>query len=147
MLTNHTNIANRLATRRLKPAERRLLARDIMTPEPLTIESTTSIRDALHLMAVLKIRHLPVVDAGTPTGIISDRDVRVFAAEASASVRNVGSVIDGQLISVELSAPLKRVSDAMIEHHVDAIAVLDRDGKLAGIVSYVDVLRALAHCL
>jgi acetoin utilization protein AcuB len=48
---------------------------DVMTPEPVTIESVSSLDRALELMDRLDIRHLPVLEDGRLAGILSDRDV------------------------------------------------------------------------
>jgi CBS domain-containing protein len=54
---------------------------DVMTRDLVTASSDTPVREAARLMAHHWIRHLPVVDAGKPVGIISQRDVTgVFAA-------------------------------------------------------------------
>jgi acetoin utilization protein AcuB len=119
-----------------------------MTPEPVTIDAATSINDAQHLMSVIKIRHLPVVDGKKVIGMLSDRDVRGFASEATFAERSVGSIIDGEVFSVEPSTSLQTLADTMIEHHVGALVVVDHQTEaIVGIVSYVDVLRALKLCL
>ena len=127
---------------------RRLLAHDIMTPEPVTVDVATSIAAAHHLMSTLKIRHLPVVDGKKVLGMLSDRDMRGFLSDATFTERSVGSVIDGPVFRVTPSAALQTIADTMIENHVGALAVIDtQTNSLVGVISYVDVLRALRLCL
>ena len=45
-----------------------------MTPNPQTITADKPFRNALHLMYENGYRHVPVVDGGTPIGVISARD-------------------------------------------------------------------------
>jgi predicted transcriptional regulator len=49
--------------------------REWMTPNPETVEEDDSIAFAIHKMDIGGYRHLPVMEAGTPTGVISIRDV------------------------------------------------------------------------
>ncbi len=47
----------------------------IMTPNPITFESSTDITVAITVMSERKIRHLPVTEGGKITGIVSYRDL------------------------------------------------------------------------
>ena len=49
--------------------------RDIMTSDVLTIESEHSMEDCMKMMSDYHIRHLPVVENGTPIGMLSVMDV------------------------------------------------------------------------
>jgi CBS domain-containing protein len=51
------------------------LVRDFMTPNPETVASTDPLALALQKMDIGGYRHLPVVDAEQPVGVISVRDV------------------------------------------------------------------------
>lgn len=60
-----------------------------MTATPETITKSDSIAYAMHAMDVGGYRHLPVVDAGgTPTGIISARDIMRFLCVRYANSRD-----------------------------------------------------------
>jgi CBS domain-containing protein len=54
---------------------------DIMTPNPVTITSGTTIDKAAQLFATNKFLALPVVDNGTLLGIVSAKDVMKYLAE------------------------------------------------------------------
>jgi CBS domain-containing protein len=54
---------------------------DRMTRELATVESRTDIADAAQLMADRRIRHLPVMDKGSLSGVISIRDLTNWAVE------------------------------------------------------------------
>lgn len=48
----------------------------IMSADPVTLDSSATVAEALYLMSKGGFRHLPIVDeAGAPTGIISVKDV------------------------------------------------------------------------
>lgn len=60
--------------------------RDLMTPDPETIDATASVAFALHKMDLGGYRHLPVMDADDhPTGVISVRDILRFLTEEYAT--------------------------------------------------------------
>jgi CBS domain-containing protein len=47
----------------------------IMTPHPITFDSSTKISRAIEVMSEKKIRHLPVTEGGKLVGIVSYRDL------------------------------------------------------------------------
>lgn len=78
----------------------------VMTTDVVTISSTTTLHEAARLMAARWIRHLPVVDAGTVVGVVSQRDlVGVFAALAhdpeGLSLDNDDLVRQRRLVRIE----------------------------------------------
>jgi CBS domain-containing protein len=49
--------------------------RDFMTPDPVVLRADEPIAVAIHKMAVGDFRHIPIVDGGRPTGVVTARDV------------------------------------------------------------------------
>jgi acetoin utilization protein AcuB len=113
-------------------------AGDLMTEKPVTIPVTSTAGQAMRLLESLDIRHLPVLDAGELVGMISDRDLRGVATE-----ERIAELMAADVISVDTEADVAEVVDLMVEFKIGAVPVVDGDGFLAGIVSYIDVLRAL----
>ncbi|MEA2520029.1 MAG: hypothetical protein QOF49_2109 [Chloroflexota bacterium] len=56
------------------PVERRRIA-DLMTRDPVVLRHDETIAVAINKMAVGGFRHIPVVEDGRPTGVITARDV------------------------------------------------------------------------
>ena len=52
-----------------------MIARDVMTPNPLTVPPQASIAEAWEVMRELAVRHVPVVEDGAVVGMLSDRDL------------------------------------------------------------------------
>ena len=48
---------------------------ELMTHDPVILRSGDAVAVAIHKMAVGGFRHVPIVDGGTPTGVVSARDV------------------------------------------------------------------------
>jgi acetoin utilization protein AcuB len=132
-----------------------LTARDLMTEKPVTIRANATVRRAAELLQTLDIRHLPVVDeGGNLVGMLSDRDLRsvsipfVLGDEYVGTVRaaldaRVATIMNSDVLSVDEEADAAEVVDLMLDNKIGAVPVLDGDGALVGIVSYMDVLRAL----
>jgi len=133
-------------------------AKQLMTAHPHVLSETDSIADAMALASDHGVRHLPIVRDGKPIGVISDRDLRRVEGLLAADVDRRGladkllagramSLLEGEPVTIPLEATAKEVVDAMLEAHVGSLLVVDAHGALAGIVSYVDVLRALGSKL
>lgn len=136
-----------------------MTARDLMTPNPVTVSPRATIAEVWDLMRELEIRHVPVVEDGALVGMLSDRDLarldvaRLLTAEGADALRRelataVIEVMSSDVIFVELETELSDVIGLLIEHRVGAIPVVRPDTRdVVGIVSYVDVLRAVQDLL
>src|SRR5207244_12174706 len=52
-----------------------ITVRDVMTPKPDSVTAEDTLAFAVHKMDVGGYRHVPVVDNGRPTGVLSARDL------------------------------------------------------------------------
>jgi acetoin utilization protein AcuB len=130
-------------------------ARDVMTPNPITVAPQATLAEVWDIMREADIRHVPVARAGILIGMLSDRDLasldvgRVLTTEGADALRRtlgtpVVAAMSSDVISIGPEADLNDVIDLMIENKVGAIPVVLPDtGELVGIASYVDVLRAV----
>lgn len=132
-----------------------MIAQDIMTANPVSLSVSDTVRDALDLMHDRDFRHVPVVEGGELAGMVSDRDLRSYTLPLLEAVSNpetafqrldtpLSEVMQGGVVSVDLETPLSELIDLMVEHRVGAIPVVDVGGTLLrGIISYIDVLKAV----
>lgn len=131
----------------------RLVAADLMTENPRTVRVDDPIGEAVEAMQAMEVRHLPVVDdEGDLVGMLSDRDlgrrVHEFTEEDSAiralpfSRRPVSQYMTGSVIYVDPDTTVEEIVEKLLDERVGALPVVDGDGEVVGIVSYVDVLRA-----
>ena len=128
-------------------------AKSLMTPTPVTTSPDSALRDAIARMVDEDIRHLPVIDAaGKLVGMLSERDarsatgdLREFAEGAPDESDDpvVGSVMTRDPVAIELETPIEEIVEELIAGRYGALPVVDANSKLVGIVSYIDVLRAL----
>ncbi len=71
--------------------------RDIMTPNPICVEVTQTIGEAMAIMTHRRIRHLPVLDKGQLVGLISIGDVvKAVIAEQEYMIEQLERFVTGQ---------------------------------------------------
>ena len=136
-----------------------MIARDLMTPDPLTVIPQASIAEAWDVMRELAVRHVPVVEDGVLVGMLSDRDLarvdiaRVLRVEGADALREemetpIVEVMSSDVIAVEPETEVGEVISLLLEHKVGAVPVVEPGTReVVGIISYVDVLRALQELL
>ena len=129
-----------------------LTADELMTAEPKVVGDTASVGEAIELLEELDVRHLPVVDGeGNLVGMLSDRDLRPLADtnDPESWIRRmrtpVAELMTGGVICVTPDADMAEVIELMLEHRIGAIPVVDGEGQVVGIVSYVDILRTIVQ--
>ena len=120
-----------------------MIARDLMTPNPMTVTPQASVAEVWDLMRELEIRHVPVVQDGALVGMLSDRDLARLDI-AQMLPMPIIKVMSTDVIAVEPESELTEVVELLIEHKVGALPVIEPDSReVVGIVSYIDVLRAV----
>lgn len=142
-------------------------ARDLMTTNVVTVKPDTTVRDVAALMLEKHISGVPVLDDnGKLVGMISEGDLLrrpelgtekhrrrwlAFFSRADEQAREftkshalrAGDVMTKQVLHIAEDTPLGDVVGLMEKHRVKRLPVLSK-GKLVGIVSRVDLIRALA---
>lgn len=131
-----------------------------MTRRVVTVGPETSVFEAQELMAKNRVRHLPVVeDVDKLIGIVSDRDIRSalpfhcfkdgISAEEKGKLEGL-KVKDIMTREVFTISPGYTIQDALLmiqNAKVGALPVVDDDGRLKGILSVRDLLRAFINVL
>jgi len=110
---------------------------------PITIRPEQTVRDALALLATHNIGALIVVNAaGTPVGIVSERDiVREAARNEQVFGRAVSEIMTRDVITGVPEDDLASVANLMTEKRIRHLPVVT-GGKLIGIISIGDVVKA-----
>lgn len=125
----------------------------VMTREPASVRPGDTMVDAVARMRGIGVRHLPVVDGDNRlVGILSDRDVRSAVSDAHAAelevphsriaALRVRDVMTRDPFTLAPGSTVGQAARLLIEHQIGAAPVIDPAGKLLGILSYVDVMRA-----
>jgi CBS domain-containing protein len=142
---------------------RQLMVRDVMTPEPKSVATTTPLNDAARLLLSSIFTGLPVVDErGRPIGVItqgdlirkgglplrlgllaeSDRDRRESILD-HLSARQAADVMTSPIVMIAEDRPLAEAVDLMLAREVKRLPVVDASGRLTGMLSRLDVFRTV----
>ncbi|KYF92305.1 hypothetical protein BE17_48230 [Sorangium cellulosum] len=126
-----------------------------MTENPRTVRVDDPVGEAVDVLQTTDFRHLPVVDEqGELVGMLSDRDLRALqlpysedAAVVDAALQKarvpVSTMMSGNVLSVGPDADVTELMELMLDNKIGALPVVDGEGALLGIVSYVDIFRGL----
>jgi len=132
---------------------------EVMQANVRSVPSDATARDVAEIMRQGAFRHVPVVDAasGHVVGIVSDRDLlnagAVFDIELEERSESgipaeivVSALMTENPRTIGSDARLAEAVDLLGEKQYGALPVVD-DGRLVGILSYVDLLVVLRKLL
>lgn len=122
----------------------------VMTSFPYFVDSDDPVGRLEKMMDDRGIRHLPVQEKGKLIGIVSERDLhhrlpRIAPPEEKARLRARDIMIRSPYV-VGFNTPLNEVVAQMASRHIGSV-IVTRKGKLAGILSAMDVCRIFAEYL
>jgi CBS domain-containing protein len=145
----------------------------VMTKSVLTVRPETPITEVARLLVERGISGLPVCDVdGKVLGVVSEGDLLVREAghwsdatrdgkkdskkgkqakkdakgdRSKADARTAGEAMTSPALTIEPFRAIRAVAEIMIEHRVNRLPVVDADGKLLGIVSRADLVRAFVR--
>ncbi len=145
-------------------------AKDVMTANVITARPDSSIAEIGRVLLDHGISAVPVVsDDGVPIGMVSEGDLLGrtaaerrtrrdwwlavvagaqpldddFRAHVNAAGRTAREVMTAPLVTVSETTGLGEIARLLATHHIKRVPVL-RDGRLVGIISRADVVRAMA---
>lgn len=124
--------AQAVQVRRVKRAENGLIS------DPITITGEQTVGDALQMMQDNHIGGIPVVDnKGMLIGIVTNRDLR-FETNMQ---RPIAEVMTRENLITISSTDNETIMHALQTHKVEKLPVVDKDGKLIGLVTYKDITK------
>jgi CBS domain-containing protein len=146
---------------------------EIMTPNPLTVNRQTELKEAIRLMVEKKVSGLPVVDEGEKLiGVISETDLMwqetgidpppyIMLLDSVIYLQNpsrydkeihkalgqtVSDVMTEPAISIFPSKSIKEAAHLMQDKKIRRLPVVDEiQGKVIGILTRGDIIRSMAN--
>ena len=111
-----------------------------MIYDPVTIQRGRTVGDALTLMAEYHIGGIPVVDDDKHlVGIVTNRDLR-FERDLNKLVEEV--MTSENLVTTTQQADLAAATLILQENKIEKLPVVDKDGRLVGLITYKDITKA-----
>lgn len=122
----------------------------VMTSFPYFIEIDADIPTIEKLMTQHHIRHLPVQENGQLVGIVTERDLYYRIKRSAPAQEKAGLTARDLMIEqpyvVGFNTPLSECATEMARRRIGS-AIVVRRGKLAGIISAIDICRMFAEYL
>lgn len=117
--------------------------RDLMTAPVTTCRNTASLGEAARVMLDENIGCLPIVDGhGHLAGILTDRDVCLAVARHCNPARtDVRDVMTRDVVSCREDDGLDAALVAMKEHRLRRVPVVNKRGRVLGLISIDDAIR------
>ncbi|MGG7056001.1 CBS domain-containing protein [Nitrosomonas sp. ANs5] len=124
---------------------------EICRREVVVIKPKETVLEAAKLMRQHHVGNVLVVSEDdshrVPVGIVTDRDlvVEIIAPELDPSTITVGDIMAPDLVTIQENAGIFEALQFMRAKGVRRLPVVDKDGKLAGIVTLDDLLALLSE--
>ncbi len=117
-----------------------MTAEGVMTRHPRTCSAFSSVLEASVLFQDAECGAVPVVDAGRPVGILTDRDVALAVAN-NPDLGNlpVAEFMRKDVVTVAPDASMEEVTELFSRHGVHHLLVVDAVGQLQGIIAWSDL--------
>jgi CBS domain-containing protein len=114
--------------------------RDVMTKNPVSMSSDSSVIDAAKAMKDLRIGSVVVMEKDKPCGIVTDRDIAVRAVATGSDPKStkLADICSHDLAAVRPDQSVDDAIQLMKSHDVKRVVVMS-DTKLEGIVSLGDL--------
>jgi CBS domain-containing protein len=149
----------------------KLLAKDIMTKDVITVRPEEKVEKVARILVDNKISGIPVVDENNYVlGIITEKDLMIKASELKVpfyltlfdsiiflenpirfnndikkyTASHVKDAMTSKVIAVEEDTTVSEVVSIMLKHRINRVPVV-RHGKLIGIISRNDILKSLVE--
>src|SRR5512146_3027000 len=117
---------------------------DLCDSKPTVVGPTATVAHAIALMLAHRVGAVAVTDGNRVVGIFTERDVM---SRFALSGRDPGTIAVSEIMTtpVQTVTPDTSPGDAfalMVARHFRHLPIVDRDGKLRGILSIRDLLQA-----
>ena len=109
-----------------------------MILDPITLEKTAKVGDALQIMKENKIGGIPVVDSNMKlVGIVTNRDLR-FEKDMSQSILDV--MTSEGIVTTELT-DLENAEKILQQNKIEKLPVIDSNNTLVGLITFRDIIK------
>lgn len=115
-----------------------------MILDPITLGPDAMVSEAVELMKKYSISGVPITMDGKLIGILTNRDLR-FERNLNQSVSNI--MTKEGLVTAEVGTTLEQAKAILGKHRIEKLPVVDKSGKLRGLITIKDIEKAKAYPL
>ena len=131
--------------------------RDYMMTKVETLGPDDSLETAVMLEQRFRIRHIPILEHGELVGMVTDHDLKRALPslltgmdqqtfERIVQTTQLRQIMTRSPTTISAAAPLREAVQILCEKKFGALPVVE-NGKLGGIITAIDVLRAFLTML
>ncbi len=113
-----------------------------MITDPITMEPTASLREALTAMERFHISGIPLTEDGKLVGILTNRDIR-FETNLNRPISEL--MTRDRLITVPVGTTLEQARDSLHRYKIEKLPVVDEHGMLKGLITMKDIQKKLLY--
>lgn len=116
--------------------------KSLMIPDPITITENATIEEAIEVMKVNSIRHLPVVtETDVLHGFVTQADLKLGLIPSMLGSVTLSDLMIKNPITVQPDDDIEIAAQLIYKHKIGGMPVV-KDGILVGIITETDILRA-----
>lgn len=139
--------------------------KDVMTKRVVAVGPRTPLKDVARTMVKRRVSGMPVVDDdGSVLGVVSEGDILVKERgrpgraslldqllevdgheAAKHDARDAADAMTSPPVTIRPDRPVAEAASLMLDRCVNRLPVVDKHGKLVGIVSRADLVRAFVR--
>lgn len=113
-----------------------------MIQDPITLSPDHYVSEALQVMSKYSISGIPITVQGKLVGILTNRDLR-FETNTSQPIKNI--MTKENLVTTGEGTTLDQAKKILQKHRIEKLPVVDKDGRLKGIITIKDIEKAEAY--
>jgi len=117
-----------------------VVAKDVMKCGLLTVSESTTVYEAMEILATKNVTGLPVVDEFMKlVGMVSEKDILKLLYNDNAKPGMVKDYMTSKVTGFDRNTPLTEICQCLIDNNFRRVPILDK-GKLVGIISRTDIM-------
>jgi IMP dehydrogenase len=113
-----------------------------MITDPITLEPTASLREAMAAMQRFHISGIPITEHGKLVGILTNRDIR-FETNLDQPIADL--MTRERLITVPVGTTLEQARDSLHRYKIEKLPVVDEYGMLKGLITMKDIQKKILY--
>ena len=116
---------------------------EVATPNLITLDGLSTIRDAARVLSTKSIEGAPVMDDGEIMGMVTLSDISRALAESREEMKVV-DIMTKNTITINEDVMIADAIEIMNKNHIGRLIVVDQAGNARGIVTRTDLLDKIA---